>query len=331
MSTRDYKPQLATLVKLPPDGDGWAHELKFDGYRIGCRISGDRVTLISRNGKDWTANFPEVVAAARALDTADALLDGEVAAVLPDGRTSFQALQNAMRRADGKAAVVYFAFDLLRIDGASIEREPLAARKARLEALIGRPRRGVIRLSSHIEGHGGAFFAQACASGLEGIVSKRLDRPYYHGRNSDWVKTKCLQRQELVIGGFTDPGGTRAGLGALLLGYYEDDRFVFAGKVGTGFSHEGAIELRARLDRIERRASPYAAPPPRPIAKRAHWVTPTLVCEVSFTEWTSDGMIRHPVFHGLRKDKRADEVRRERPTSVDTSSASAPATRKSRR
>jgi bifunctional non-homologous end joining protein LigD len=331
MSTRDYRPQLATLVKAPPEGDGWAHELKFDGYRIGCRIRGDRVTLISRNGKDWTANFPEVVAAARALGTSDALLDGEVAAVLPDGRTSFQALQNAMRRADGQAAVVYFAFDLLRIDGASIEREPLAARKARLETLVGRPRRGVIRLSTHIEGHGGAFFARACASGLEGIVSKRLDRPYYHGRNSDWVKTKCLQRQELVIGGFTDPEGTRAGLGALLLGYYQDSALVFAGKVGTGFTHEGAIELRARLDRIERRNSPYAAPPPRPIAKRAHWVTPTLVCEVSFTEWTVDGMIRHPVFHGLRMDKRADEVRRERPAAVSTSAAAPTTSRKTRR
>jgi bifunctional non-homologous end joining protein LigD len=331
MSTRDYTPQLATLVKQPPEGDGWAHELKFDGYRIGCRITRDRVTLLSRNGKDWTANFPEVVAAARALDTSDALLDGEVAAVLPDGRTSFQALQNAMRRAGGKAAVVYFAFDLLRVDGESIEREPLAARKAHLEALVGRPTRGVIRLSTHIEGHGGAFFERACVSGLEGIVSKRLDRPYYHGRNSDWVKTKCLQRQELVIGGFTDPEGTRAGLGALLLGYYQDGELVFAGKVGTGFSHAGAIELRAKLDRLERRTSPYAAPPPRPIAKRAHWVSPSLVCEVSFTEWTSDGMIRHPVFHGLRKDKRADEVRRERPAVIDTSTASAAPPRKSRR
>jgi bifunctional non-homologous end joining protein LigD len=317
MSSRDFVPQLATLVDAPPDGEEWAHEIKFDGYRIGCHIKGDRVTLLSRNGKDWTANFPDVVAAARALGVADALIDGEVAAVQPDGRTSFQALQNAMRPGDGKAAIVYFAFDLLRIDGVSIERQPLAARKARLEALVGRPARGVIRLSTHIAGNGRRFFEHACASGLEGIISKRLERPYFHGRNSDWVKTKCLLRQELVIGGFTDPSGTRAGLGALLLGYYEKSQLVFAGKVGTGFTHEGALALRQRLDRIERRSSPYAFPPPRAIEKRAHWVTPSLVCEVSFTEWTGDGMIRHPVFHGLRKDKRPDEVRRERPATIE--------------
>jgi bifunctional non-homologous end joining protein LigD len=311
---RDYFPQLATLVKTPPAGDGWCHEIKFDGYRIGCRISGERITLLSRNGKDWTTSFPEVVAAVRGLGVRDALIDGEVAAVLPDGRTSFQALQNVMRRSGGKAALVYFVFDLLRIDGASLEREPLVTRKARLATVVGRRSKGVIRISDHIEGNGLQFLKHACAAGLEGIISKRLDRPYYHGRNSDWVKSKCLLRQELVIGGFTDPEGSRAGLGALLLGYYDDEAaLVFAGKVGTGFTHASAIDLRQTLDRLERRSSPYAVPPPRPIAKRAHWVTPTLVCEVAFTEWTSDGRIRHPVFHGLRKDKRADEVRRELP------------------
>ena len=331
MATRDYLPQLATLVDAPPDGDGWGHEVKFDGYRIGCRIRGDRVTLISRNGKDWTSNFPEVAAAARALTCTDALLDGEVAAVLPDGHTSFQALQNVMRRSGGQASVVYFAFDLLRIEGESIEREPLSARKARLEALVGRRPHGVIRLSTHIAGHGARFFEQACASGLEGIISKRLDSRYYHGRNRDWVKAKCLKRQELVIGGFTDPAGTRAGLGALLLGYYNDSQLVFAGKVGTGFTHNAAIELRHRLDRIERRSSPYTVAPPRAIANRAHWVTPTLVCEVSFTEWTSDGMIRHPVFHGLRKDKSASEVRRELPATIETRAIPPRPTRRPRR
>jgi bifunctional non-homologous end joining protein LigD len=313
---RDYLPQLATLVKAPPAGDGWCHEIKFDGYRIGCRIDGRRITLISRNGKDWTTNFPDVVAAVRRLGLSDALIDGEVAAVLPDGRTSFQALQNVMRRSGGKAAVIYFVFDLLRLDGGSLEGEPLAARKARLATVVGRRTKGLIRMSEHIEGDGARFLKHACAAGLEGIISKRLDRPYYHGRNSDWVKSKCLLRQELVVGGFTDPEGSRAGLGALLLGYYDDTGLVFAGKVGTGFTHASATELRHTLDRLERRTSPYAILPPRPIARRAHWVTPTLVCEVAFTEWTSDGRIRHPVFHGLRKDKRAEEVRRERPAPV---------------
>jgi len=318
MPSRDYNPQLATLAKTPPSGDGWGHEIKFDGYRIGCRIAGPRVTLISRNGKDWTANFPEVVAAVRKLAVTDALIDGEVAAVLPDGRTSFQALQNATHRAGGKVTLIYFVFDLLRLNGKSVTAEPLAARKERLRTLIGAGSKGIIRLSEHIEGNGARVLERACRTGLEGIVSKRLDRPYYHGRNTDWVKTKCLLRQEMVIGGFTDPGGTRAGLGALLLGYYtEDAQLVFAGKVGTGFTHQSAIDLRHTLNRLERRASPYAAPPPRPIARRAHWVTPTLVCEVSFTEWTSDGMIRHPVFQGLRKDKSPHEVRREVAASRD--------------
>jgi bifunctional non-homologous end joining protein LigD len=308
-----YLPQLATLVTAPPTGDGWCHEIKFDGYRIGCRVTGERVTLLSRNGKDWTGNFPEVVAAVRALGVSDALIDGEVAAVLPDGRTSFQALQNVMRRSGGKAALVYFVFDLLRLGGSSLEGEPLVTRKTRLAALVGRGGKGVVRLSEHIEGDGPQFLKHACAAGLEGIISKRLDGPYHHGRNSDWVKSKCLLRQELVIGGFTDPEGSRAGLGALLLGYYEDAALIFAGKVGTGFTQKSATELRHRLDAIERRTPAYAVLPPRPIAKRAHWVTPVLVCEVSFTEWTEDGMIRHPVFQGLRRDKRADEVRRERP------------------
>jgi bifunctional non-homologous end joining protein LigD len=328
MASRDYNPQLATLAKAPPSGDGWGHEIKFDGYRIGCRISGQRVTLISRNGKDWTANFPEVVKAARELGVTDALIDGEVAAVLRDGRTSFQALQNAMHRAGDSVTLIYFVFDLLRLNGTSVGAEPLAARKERLRTLIGAGSKGIIRLSEHIEGNGARVLERACRTGLEGIISKRLDRPYHHGRSSDWVKTKCLLRQELVIGGFTDPEGSRAGLGALLLGYYNDDaQLVFAGKVGTGFTHQSAIDLRQTLDRLERRTSPYAVPPPRPIAKRAHWVTPTHVCEVSFTEWTSDGMIRHPVFHGLRKDKRPHEVRRELPVSQDTK---APRSRRSR-
>jgi bifunctional non-homologous end joining protein LigD len=325
MPSREYVPQLATLVKAPPEGDGWCHEIKFDGYRIGCRITDGRIALISRNGKDWTSHFPEVVNAIRATGVEDALIDGEVAAVLPDGRTSFQALQNVMQRSGGQAALVYYVFDLLRIEGTVLEREPLSARKARLVALFGSRTNSLVRISEHIEGRGKAFLQRACAAGLEGIISKRLDRPYHHGRNSDWVKSKCLLRQELVIGGFTDPAGSRAGLGALLLGYYDQGQLVFAGKVGTGFTHQSAIDLRRTLDRLERRSSPYDVAPPRPIARRAHWVTPSLVCEVAFTEWTSDGRIRHPVFHGLRKDKRPAEVRREQAVTL----SSQPRTKKS--
>ena len=307
---RDYVPQLATLVKRPPAGREWWHEIKFDGYRIGCHIRGGVPRLLTRNGKDWTAEFPEIVAAVTTLRLTDALIDGEVAAVLPDGRTSFQALQNGLHRTRGAATLVYFVFDLLHLAGERLERLPLSERKARLAGLVGR-RRSRIRLSEHFGGDGSRVLQHACASGLEGIISKRADRPYFHGRNSDWVKSKCLLRQELVIGGFTDPEGSRVGIGALLTGYYKNGTLIFAGKVGTGFSHKASVELRDRLERIARPVSPFAVLPPARIARRAHWVRPELVCEVSFTEWTSDGMARHPVFQGLREDKDATEVRRE--------------------
>ena len=313
----DYHPQLATLVKRPPAGDEWIHEIKFDGYRMGCRIRNGRPTLISRTGKDWTHAFPEVAAAAAALGVRDALIDGEVAIVLPDGRTSFQSLQHALtgepRTNAGRASLVYFVFDLLRIEGERLGPLPLEERKARLRQLVGRRKPGRIRYADHVAGRGEAFFEQACRVGLEGIVSKRRDLPHREGRHGGWVKTKCTLRQEFVIGGFTDPEGMRAGLGALVIGYYDDDRLRFSGKVGTGFTHRVALDLRRRLDAIERKACPFDPAPPGGLGRHAHWVTPALVCEVAFTEWTADGKIRHPSFQGLRVDKKPREVVRERP------------------
>jgi len=310
----DYRPQLATLVKTPPAGDEWLHEIKFDGYRIGCRIRRGRVTLTTRNGHDWTAAFPEIAAAAARLHARDALIDGEVAMVLPDGRTSFQALQNAFTGTASRAPLVYFVFDVLRLDGQNLEVLPLEARKARLRALVGRRKTGRIRYADHITGRGDELFRQACRLGLEGIVSKRRDEPYHHGRHASWLKTKCTLRQELVIGGFTDPAGMRAGIGALLVGRYEDGRLIYAGRVGTGFTTTSALDLRRQLDAVEQKTSPFDPPPPGPLARTAHWVRPVLVCEVVFTEWTSDGRIRHPSFQGLRRDKPPREVVRERPT-----------------
>jgi bifunctional non-homologous end joining protein LigD len=308
----DYRPQLATLATSPPAGDEWLHEIKFDGYRIGCQIRRGRVTLTSRNGHEWTAAFPEIAAAAATLPARDAFLDGEVAMVLPDGRTSFQALQNASAGTASRAALVYFVFDLLRLEGKSLEALPLEERKARLRALVGRRKTGRIRYADHVAGRGDEFFRQACRLGLEGIVSKRRDLPYVHGRHPGWLKTKCTLRQEFVIGGFTDPEGVRAGLGALLVGHYDHGRLMFAGKVGTGFTHKGAVELRQQLDAIEQQASPFDPPPPRALARAAHWVRPALVCDVVFTEWTAEGRVRHPSFQGLRRDKPPREVVRER-------------------
>jgi bifunctional non-homologous end joining protein LigD len=307
-----YVPQLATLVKKAPSGDEWLHELKYDGYRIGCQIRGKNVSLISRNGKDWTAAFPEIAQAAQTLRVDDALLDGEVAMVLADGSTSFQALQNAASGDAARGALVYFVFDLLHLDGDRIAELPLEQRKERLRKLLGRRKAGRIRFSDHVVGEGQTFFEHACAERLEGTISKRRDLPYQPGRNGGWVKTKCIQRQEFVIGGFTDPEGARVGLGALLIGHYEDGRLVFAGKVGTGFTQSVAIDLRRRLDAMERTTCPFSPPLGGVLARKAHWVKPALVCEIAFSEWTSDGKIRHPSFQGLRADKKPTAVRRER-------------------
>ncbi|MBI4886263.1 MAG: hypothetical protein HY824_04160 [Acidobacteria bacterium] len=306
-----YRPQLATLVTAPPEGDQWLHEIKYDGYRIGCLIRGGRATLLTRNGNNWTAAFPEIAAAAGDLGVRDALLDGEVVMLLPDGRSSFQALQHALSATAPRAGLVYFVFDLLRLDGRSLERLPLEARKARLRTLIGRRTRRPIRYADHVEGRGRRFFDQVRRLGLEGVVSKRRDLPYAAGRHGGWLKTKCTRRQEFVIGGFTDPAGARDGLGALLVGYYDGGRLVFSGRVGTGFTHQGAIDLRRRLDAIARKECPFDPPPEGALGRRAHWVKPSLVGEVAFTEWTGDGKIRHPSFQGLRADKKPREVRRD--------------------
>jgi bifunctional non-homologous end joining protein LigD len=307
-----YRPQLATLVKAPPAGDEWLHEIKYDGYRIGCQIDGREVRLLSRTGKDWTGSFPEIRDAAAALRVRDTLLDGEVAMVLPDGRTSFQALQNASSSRE-RRGLEYFVFDLLHDRGVDLRSRPLEARKKRLESLLARlPRDGRLRYAAHVVGEGPAFFRQACARGLEGIVSKRRDLPYTAGRGRGWLKVKCVQRQELVIGGFTDPKGSRTGIGALLVGVHDArGALVFAGKVGTGFTQRSAVELRRRLERLERKTCPFSPCPTGRIARDAHWVAPELVAEVAFTEWTGEGKIRHPSFQGLREDKRPSEIVRE--------------------
>ena len=312
-----FPPQLAQLASQPPGGEEWLHELKFDGYRIGCRIDGKDIHLISRSGKDWTSNFPEVRKAAAQLQVRRAFLDGEVAVMLSDGRTSFQALQNVIGSAPPRD-LVYFVFDLLHLDGEDIARLPLERRKARLERLIDSLGGGtLIRYADHVAGRGPEFLQQACRHGLEGIVSKRRDLPYQAGHNQYWLKAKCIKRQEFVIGGFTDPEGSRLGIGALLVGVYgATGALVFAGKVGTGFTHKSAQEIRCRLDALEQNECPFATHPEGPLGRSAHWVRPRLVAEVAFSEWTDDGKIRQPSFQGLRTDKLPTDVHREAPAST---------------
>jgi len=308
--------QLAQLVDEAPDGPEWIHEQKFDGYRILADKQGAKVHLYSRRFNDWTTEFPTIVEAVAKLPCERALLDGEVAAVLPDGRTSFQALQNAF--SGGGANLAYFVFDLLRVDGDDLTALPLLERKARLQKLLGKKPR-VLRYSDHVEGSGKKFFELACKQGLEGIISKRRDSKYTGGRGGAWLKTKCLLRQELVIAGYTDPEGARNHIGSLLVGYYDHGKLVYAGKVGTGFTQKLLVELKALVDPLVTTKCPFASEPPRAwTGPGRHWVQPKLVGEVAFSEWTADGRLRHPSFQGLRRDKAATDVVREQPKHVAT-------------
>jgi bifunctional non-homologous end joining protein LigD len=306
--------QLATLVDTPPEGKEWLHEQKFDGYRILASLEDGDVRLWSRRFLDWTTEFPSVARAIAELPARRALLDGELCVLLPDGRTSFQGLQNSF--GGGPAELAYFVFDVLALDDQELSSLPLEQRKARLEKLV-KPRHGkpgLIRYSDHVVGNGAAFYKLACERGLEGIISKRRDKPYVPGRSMLWQKAKCLLRQEFVIAGFTDPEGSRTGIGALLVGYYEGARLVYAGKVGTGFTHAMLLELRELLEPLEQADCPFSPEPARAwTGPRRHWVEPTLACEVAFSEWTNEGRLRHPSFQGLRLDKEPHEITREMP------------------
>lgn len=316
-------PQLATLVTASPEGKEWVHELKYDGYRILCRIQGGRAVLLTRNGNDWTAKLPHLAATLAALPVKTAWLDGEVVALLPDGRISFQTLQNAFDT-HSDSNLVYFVFDLLYLDGYDLRPGSLIERKRLLSGLFkDRSSSDLIRYSDHIIGEGEAAFAEACRSGMEGLIAKRADASYVGGRNRNWVKVKCGRRQEFVIGGFTDPSGSRSGFGALLLGVYDGHgRLQFSGRTGTGFSMRSLKELHVRLEKLEQKTSPFANPPRD---RGLHWVKPTLVAEVAFAEWTNEGQLRQASFQGLREDKDPRKVLHEQPDSdVSRESAGKP-------
>jgi bifunctional non-homologous end joining protein LigD len=322
-----FGPQLCTLVNAAPEGAGWIHEIKFDGYRMLCRVQGGRARLVSRNGKDWTSRFARVAEAAARLPVREALLDGEVVRFDTRGRTSFQALQAALT--PGTAGdVVYCVFDLLHLDGHDLSAVPLLERKRALAGLLGRGKAGVLRTSDHVVGEGPAFHAAACREGLEGIVSKRADGHHVAARTREWLKVRCGKRQEFAIVGFTPHSAQPRALGSLLLGVKDAGRGLrYAGKVGTGFSDAVRSDLRARLERD-------AAEPPA-FARGLHvpgavWVRPRLVAEVAYTEWTQDGLLRHPTFQGLREDKEPGEVVEERPAALPPRDAPAPGTRRRR-
>lgn len=314
---RDRYPgvQLATLVDTVPTGSEWVHEIKFDGYRLLGFRAGQSGQLITRNGKDWTEKFPAISAALLSLDADSAVLDMEAVVVNKHGKTSFQSLQNALGEGGEPEGIVAYVFDLLHLNGEDLTKLPLTGRKQKLEAVLGKSK--ILRYSSHIAGQGREMFAKACETGLEGIISKEAKAPYLIGRGKSWLKIKCSLRQEFIIVGYSDPHKGQRALGALYLGYCKDGALQYAGKVGTGFTMKSAAELAERLTKISVQTPVMSRAEAGGLGlgewQRVHWVKPILLCEVSFTEWTGDGHIRHPSFQGLREDKAAAEVKKEAP------------------
>jgi bifunctional non-homologous end joining protein LigD len=327
---RRYKPMLATLAKEVPKGPEWLYEAKWDGYRAIVDMYGGDATLTSRNGNDLTQRFDSVRRELeRSLKTPDCVLDGEVCALDEQGRATFSAMQQ------GKPGTryVFVAFDLLEVEGEPILDLPLTERRARLEKLIDRRKKGVLFSESFDDGD--ALYHAAQQQGLEGIVAKRRDSRYQPGRRSpDWLKIKTHGRQEFVIAGYTSGQGRRSGtLGSLILGYWRDGKLGYAGNVGTGFTDDEIDRLLAQLKPLERKDPPFETVPKMPKVRRdaIHWVEPKLVAEVEFVEWTHDGRLRAPSYQGLREDKAAAEVRREEPGEKEATAPVPTEIRKGRR
>jgi len=309
------EPQLPTLVGQPPVGDGWLHELKLDGYRLIAVKSGGDVRLLTRGGNEWADRSPAVAEAIGRLGPRRLVLDGEAVIIGPDGTTDFQALQNSLRRGRFQDHI-YFAFDVLYCDGYDLTQCPLEARKQFLQTLLA-DRDGhaqTLRFSDHVRGQGDAMFRHACRFAVEGLVSKRADGRYVSGRSRQWLKSKCLLRQEFVVIGFTPPQGSRLHFGALLLGYYDaGQRLVYCGRVGTGFTAESLAEVAEKLRPRQVRQPPVGAVPRGAEMRDVTWVRPELVVEVKFAQWTNEGVLRQGSFQGLREDKDPEDVGRELP------------------
>jgi bifunctional non-homologous end joining protein LigD len=302
-------PQLATLVDEVPAGDGWIYELKFDGYRIVTRIEDGDVRLFTRNGNNWTGKMKSLAEEVAKLGIASAWLDGEVVVMNAKGVPEFQLLQNAFDSSKTKD-IVYFVFDMPYFGGYDLTRVPLVERRELLKKVLENNTSPRIRFSDAFDVDAKELLDNACKRGLEGLIGKRANAPYASTRSSSWVKLKCTRRQEFVIAGFTDPKGSRVGFGSLLLGVHDSaGRLRYAGNVGTGFDDASLRELRTNLKSLETDKDPFFE---RARDVKGHWVKPKLVAEVAFTEWTSEDRIRHPVFHGLRTDKDARAITRER-------------------
>lgn len=300
---------LAMLVAEPFDDPGWLFEIKWDGYRALCTVEKDRFSLVSRNGLDMLRRFPDLKDLAGAFASVPVVVDGEVVSLDSKGRSAFQRLQESQKK---PAGLTYAAFDLLYADGTDLRATPLEERKALLERLI--RDESIVLYSKHVVGKGKALYRSAREKKLEGIIGKKRDSTYQERRSRDWVKIKTSYEQEFVVGGWTEPKGSRKGFGALLLGVRNKNALLFVGSVGTGFTAKMLPQLYARLRSIERKTSPFAN---AVVANSpSHWTSPEIVVEVRFAEWTRDGYLRQPAYVGLRPDKSADEVVAEIPVNV---------------
>ena len=308
-------PQLATLVKqIPTDTQGWVYEIKFDGYRLLTRIEGGSIRCFTRNGHDWSAKLPALVTALSKTGLRSCWLDGEIVVQGSDGVPDFGALQNAFDKA-GTAGIVYYVFDLPFYAGYDLRPLPLLERRKILRELVNRAGLDMVRFSEDFSASADGLLESARRLGLEGLVGKQLDAAYRAGRSPSWIKLKTQLRQEFVIGGYTAPKGARAGLGALLLGFYDPGgKLQYAGNVGTGFDDATLKRLQTRLARLSASRPAFAD---LPAAVKGHWVKPVLVAEVAFAQWTHTGRVRHAVFQGLRMDKDARQVHRESATPLE--------------
>jgi bifunctional non-homologous end joining protein LigD len=318
------EPQLATLQPQAPGGAEWLHEVKFDGYRMQARIAGTDVHLLTRKGLDWTKRFgSEIPAVLAHLKCSDAIIDGEIVVLGGNGVSSFSLLQ-ADLSAERTDRMIYYVFDLLRLDGKDLRDEPLVERKEALrELLAGQPDDSLLRFSDHFTEPGAIILKHACRMGLEGVVSKRADAPYRSGRTSAWIKAKCTRRQEFVIGGYLRSDKAGRGVKSLLVGYHEAGHLKYAGRVGTGFSAKVGDDLKKKLDALKAKKSPFDAEVP--VGKGLVWVEPDLVAEVEFRAWTADRILRHASFQGLREDKPAEEVVQEKPKAIKPKAGRKPA------
>jgi bifunctional non-homologous end joining protein LigD len=295
-------PQLATLVDRVPAGSSWVHEMKYDGYRCLIAIGGGRARAYTRSGLDWSDKFAPVIAAAEKLKVHSALIDGEAVVLDAAGKSNFQALQASLK--GGKANLVYFAFDLLELNGEDLKSKPLTERKKALANAIGAGK-GTIRYSEHIQGKGEKLLESFCEAGLEGVISKRADSRYIGVRADTWLKIKCIRRQEFVIVGWT-PSDKARGFRSLLLGVNDKGKLRYAGKVGTGFDGAEINRLLKRMKPLEQKTATVMGP--HAATKGAHWLKPKLVAEIAYTEETTDGVLRHPSYLGLRDDKKPEAV-----------------------